>query len=88
MPRSVQEIINHADELARRFEEYEPRPEDERDPVTYMALRDAALARSRAEQVLRDAVDAARGTGHTWADVGAVLGTSGEAARQRYSTAS
>lgn len=88
MPRSVQETIDHADELARRFEDHEPRAEDERDPQTYMALRDAAMARSRAEKTLSDAVAAARGTGHTWADVGTVLGTSGEAARQRYGTAS
>ena len=88
VPRSVQEIIDHADELARRFEDYEPRTEDERDPETYMALRDAAMSRSRAEKALSDAVAAARTTGHTWSDVGAVLGTSGEAARQRYGTTS
>jgi hypothetical protein len=32
-----------------------------------------------------DAVQYARGTGYTRAQVGVILGTSGEAARQRYS---
>jgi hypothetical protein len=31
MPRTVQEILDHADELAARFEDYEPNPGDERD---------------------------------------------------------
>ena len=31
MPRSTDEILAHADELARRFEDYEPGPEDPRD---------------------------------------------------------
>ncbi len=30
MPRSVKEILKHADELAQRFEHFEPRPDDER----------------------------------------------------------
>lgn len=33
MPRSIQEILDHADELAKRFEDYEPDADDER-PVT------------------------------------------------------
>ena len=31
MPRTVEEILTHADELAARFEQYEPQPEDELD---------------------------------------------------------
>ncbi|MGX0672161.1 hypothetical protein [Kocuria marina] len=31
MPRTVEEILAHADELAARFEQYDPRPEDELD---------------------------------------------------------
>ncbi len=33
MPRSVNDILNQADELARRFEDYEPADGDERDPA-------------------------------------------------------
>ncbi len=86
MPRTVQDILNHADELARRFETYEPAEADERDAQVFAALRDAALSRSDAERSIRSAVDDAREHGYSWAFIGSLLGTSGEAARQRYGT--
>ena len=84
MPRSVQDILDHADELAKRFEDYEPSPEDERDPASLKRLREAVLERSNAERSIRDAVNEARGDGLSWSTIGSMLGTSGEAARQRY----
>lgn len=53
MPRTVQEILDHADELAERFDSYEPTPDDERDPQAFTALRDAAAAGSAAERSAR-----------------------------------
>ena len=44
MPRSIQDILDHADELAARFENYEPEPTDER-PVEEYLLERAAIAR-------------------------------------------
>ena len=84
MPRPIQEILDHADDLAKRFEDYEPLAEDERDPASLKQLRDAVLARSDAERSIRDAVNTARVDGQSWAAIGSMLGTSGEAARQRY----
>lgn len=84
MPRTVQEILDHADELAARFEAYEPASDDERDPSAYLALRNAVIDRSDAERDLAAAVRAARSQGFSWAAVGSLLGTTGEAARQRY----
>ena len=84
VPRSVQEILDHADELAARFEEYEPAEGDERDPVVYAALRKAVVARSDAERAIKVAVEQARARGYSWAFIGKLIGTSGEAARQRY----
>jgi hypothetical protein len=84
MPRPIQEILDHADELAKRFEDYQPRAEDARDPASLERLRDAVLARSDAERSIREAVAAARTDGQSWAAIGSMLGTSGEAARQRY----
>lgn len=84
MPRSVQEILDQADELARRFEDYDPDPRDGRDAAPLANVREAVLARAGAEQRLADAVVAARAAGHSWASIAAMLGTSGEAARQRY----
>lgn len=52
MPRSVEEILQHAEELAARFEDYEPDPGDELDPKAVTALRTAVLERSDAERHL------------------------------------
>ncbi len=61
MPRTVQQILDHADELARRFEDYEPDPSDRRDPAALAAVRDAVMARSEAERTLATVVRAAHG---------------------------
>lgn len=84
MPRSVQEILAHSEELASRFEKYEPAAGDERDPAAYLALLDAVVSRSEAERSIKEAVAAARSHGYSWAFIGKIIGTSGEAARQRY----
>jgi hypothetical protein len=84
MPRSTEQILAHADELARRFAEHEPAYDRIMDA---RALRDIAAAverRAVAERDITDAVTVARAEGHTWAAISAMLGTSGEAARQRY----
>ena len=83
MPRSIQEILDHADELAQRFEDYEPADGDER-PVEEYLLERAALARARGERQVLDAVVAARAAGISWARIGELLGTSAQAAQQRY----
>jgi hypothetical protein len=85
MPRTAQEILDHADELAARFERTEP--SDVRNATALQAVREAFLARAAAERELGDAVIRARHDGHTWAAIGAMVGTSGEAARQRYGQA-
>jgi hypothetical protein len=84
MPRTVQDILDHADELANRFENYDPNEQDGRDPEAFTALRDAVLSRSDAERSIKAAVENARAHGYSWALIGSLLGTSGEAARQRY----
>jgi len=84
VPRSVQDILDHADELAERFEDYEPAAGDERDPNVFAALRDAVVSRSDAERSIKVTIDDAREHGYSWGYIGSLLGTSGEAARQRY----
>jgi hypothetical protein len=85
MPRSIQEILDHADELAERFENYEPSDGDER-PVEEYMLERAALDRARSERQVIDAVIAARAAGASWQKIGSLLGTSAQAAQQRYSS--
>jgi hypothetical protein len=83
MPRSIQDILDHADEIAERFENYEPEPGDER-PVEEYLLERAALARARSERQIVDAITTARTRGVTWTRIGELLGTSAQAAQQRY----
>jgi len=76
MPRSLQEILAHADELGRRFEEHEP--DDVRTAAPLYAIRAAA------ERRVAQTVATARDAGVSWAAIASMLGTSGEAARKRY----
>lgn len=84
MPRTIDEIINQAEELAARFEDHEPDADGIKDASVLRELRQAFLARAEAEQRVTEAVAKARAGAHSWASVGAMVGTSGEAARQRY----
>lgn len=87
MPRTAQEILDQADELAARFEGHDPNPADVKDAASLRAVREAFQSRADAERRLADAVSVARAERHSWAAIGAMVGTSGEAARQRYGNA-
>lgn len=84
MPRNLKEILEQADKLADRFESDDPNTAHLKDAVALRAVRKAFQARAKAEARLSEAVVAARAQGHSWAAIGAMVGTSGEAARQRY----
>ena len=84
MPRSVFEIIEQAEGLAEHFQSFEPGTKDRASARSLAALHRAALSRARAEAKLVEVVARARDDGHSWAAIGTMLGTSGEAARQRY----
>jgi hypothetical protein len=62
MPRTVKQILDHADKLAKRFEDFEPIAEDERDRNAAIALRNAAASRSEAERSITAAVESAERT--------------------------
>lgn len=84
--RSIDDIKARADELAAAFENYDPKPGDQDAPVPPVtAVKLAAWRRDTAERELADAVRAAREQRLSWREVGEAIGTSGEAARQRYS---
>lgn len=85
MPRSIQDILDHADELTKRFEDFDPDRADEI-PVEEYLLQRAVVARARSEQQLIDTVVNARTAGVSWQKIGALLGTSAQAAQQRYGT--
>lgn len=84
MPRSGDEILAHADQLAGRFEHYDPEPGDELNREAVTALRAAVQERPDDERHVLDAVRGARQAGLPWSAIGSLVGTTGEAARQRY----
>jgi hypothetical protein len=86
MPRTVEEILAHADELAGRFES-DDFDGEKVSPAEYELIV-AARSRANAEARVSAAVAAARRAGTSWAKIGKMVGTSGEAARQRYGAAS
>lgn len=79
-------------EIEQRFEAFDPDtattygPGDEVPPAVALVQAQAArdLYERRAQQVMREAVDKARAAGLSWHRIGLQLGTTGEAARQRY----
>lgn len=87
MPRSIDDLIAQADEFADAFEDYGPDDSD-RVESPLLQLRRAAWRRAQIEHDVLDAVRTARDAGESWARIGEQLGTSGEAARQRYADAS
>lgn len=82
VPRSLQEILEHADALERRFADHDPA--DVRDAAPLHTLRDAVSERAATERRIAEAIAAAREAGVSWSAIGGMLGTSGEAARKRY----
>lgn len=85
MPRTVHEIIGQAEELARQFEAFEPDPAAREDAEALAVVHRAVLRRAEAEAELAEAVSQARSKRVSWDVLGRFLGTTGEAARQRYS---
>jgi hypothetical protein len=83
MPKSLDELLARADDFADAFEAYEPAAEDLGEPPL-MALRRIAYRRALVERELVDAVRGARAAGVSWRQIGEAVGTTGEAARQRY----
>lgn len=83
MPRSLDDLLARGDELADQFELYEPTAADEREPAL-LAIRRLAYQRALMERQLLESVREARQMGTAWSKIGHELGTSGEAARQRY----
>lgn len=86
--RSIEDIKARADEFADAFENYDPKSGNQDAPLPpVMAVKLAAWRRDTAEHELAEAVHAAREQRLSWREVGEAIGTSGEAARQRYASA-
>ena len=85
MRPSLADLIANADRLADAFENNDPQPDDFDAPLPpLMAVKLAAFRRAAAEKELAEAIHAAREAHLSWRELGKAIGTSGEAARQRY----
>ena len=85
--RSLDDLAARAEQLADAFEDNTPAPGDRGAPLPpVMAVKLAAYRRDAAERELRDAVARARENAVPWRQLGEAIGTSGEAARQRYAS--
>lgn len=85
MRRSLTDLIASADKLADAFENHDPTPDDFDAPLPpLMAVKLAAFRRGQAEKELAEAIAQARQAHLSWRELGEAIGTSGEAARQRY----
>ena len=60
MPRTVEEIVSHAEKLAKRFEEFEPESHGNMDARSLQEVRRVFEDAARAQERLRDAVSIAR----------------------------
>ncbi len=84
MPKTLKQREEHAENLADLFENYEPRARDRRDPQLSRTLEAAVRTRAEVEREIADAVQSMRLDGSSWASIGILLGTTGQAAQQRY----
>ena len=81
MARSVEENLDHPPEVP---DEARIRRQNDIGVEIYVALREAITARDAAEHAITVAVNAARAHGVSWATIGILLGTSGDAVEKRY----
>ncbi len=85
MRPSLTDLIAHADQLADAFENHDPTPGVFGAPLPpLMAVKLAAFRRAAAEGELAQAIHAAREAHLSRRRLGEAIGTTGEAARQRY----
>ncbi|WP_175279518.1 hypothetical protein [Prescottella equi] len=84
--KPVEEIIAHADEYSRMFEDWEPTPAEWavawRDIRALRLLR--AAVRARSEVALVGGIWAARNAQYDWNTIGSELGVTGRIAKARY----
>ena len=85
MSWTLEQILDRADELADRFEAFDPSEANET-PVAEYLLHRAVRASPKAQSHLIEAVAAAREAGTCWIRIGKILGVSGRDAEQWYNS--
>ena len=83
MSRTLQQILDNADELADRFEAFDP-SEAVEVPVAEYLLHRAVRAHPNDQARLIEALATAREAGTPWTRIGEILGMSGPDAEEWY----
>lgn len=84
MPRTREQIAKAAEEAEAWLDQLDPTVTPAEDAADLREIAAAMTAASGADVRLRQAVDAARSNGKSWAAIGAVLGVSRQAAQERF----
>lgn len=86
VPRTREQLQHAADEAERWLDSFDPAALSSPDADASALRRISAAVRAEAtsQAELADAVTAARKHGHTWSQIATMLGTSRQAAQERY----
>lgn len=85
MPRTKQQIIDHADELAEQLAAGDfTVTSGPHDAGSLRQLAHAVVDAGHAQAAVTDAVARARADGHPWAAISLMLGTSTQSAQRQY----
>jgi len=84
MPKSMEELIQHADDISEMFENWDSSKSIILSKEETAILR-AVHQRCFQEKKIADAVRNARAKDISWKDIGFVLGTSAQSAHRKYS---
>ncbi len=83
MKWTYEEILDRSDELADRFEAFDPDTAEEVPVAEYLLAR-AVRQRAKNEGQVVEAVQAALEDGTSWNRIGQILGVSSQEAKDRY----
>ncbi len=84
MPWTLQQILDHADELADRFEAFDP-SESDQIPVAEYVLQRAVRTRAMDEAQFIEAIREALNSGTSWTRIGEIVGVPGREVQLWYS---
>ncbi|MEO5975472.1 MAG: hypothetical protein ABIQ38_09785 [Ilumatobacteraceae bacterium] len=83
MPKSIDQILQHAEQLSKFFEDFDPAMGQPFEPHEFRLQR-LIMDRANLEREILDAIIMARQKGMTWRKIGEMLGVSAQAAHQQY----
>ncbi|MGI8622976.1 MAG: sigma-70 family RNA polymerase sigma factor [Solirubrobacteraceae bacterium] len=87
MPRTREELERAATDAEAWLDALDPNTTPAEDPADLRRIGLALRKLAEQQRAIDDAVTAARANGRSWSEIGLVLGSSRQAARERYAQA-